>query len=97
MIFIINDKKYSGETAAGIVRAIERDTPDYAPRGGRVQDFLVWSLARLADSIPPRELEISPHLGDETIAFNYLCLLDNYGVGAFYETRAAAVPANDGE
>lgn len=97
MIFIFNDIKYSGETAVGIVRAIELDTPDYTLRGKRVQDFLVWSLARLADAIPPRELEISPHLGDENIAFNYLCLLDNYGIGAFYETRAAVVPTNEGE
>jgi hypothetical protein len=95
MIFIFNDKVYSGETAVGIVRAIERDTPDYAPRGARVQDFLVWSLARLADAIPPRELEISPQLGDETIAFNYLCLLDNYGLGTLRVTQAAAPPMKE--
>lgn len=96
MIFIFNDKRYSGGTAVGIVRQIERDTPDYAPGGeARLQDFLVWSLARLADAIPPRELEISPHLGDETIAFNYLCLLDNYGIGTLCETHAAALPVNE--
>lgn len=94
MIFIFNDKRYSGETAVEIVREIERDTPDYEPVGTRVQDFLTWSLARLADAIPLRELEISPHLGDETIAFNYLCLLDNYGLGVLYETRAAALPVD---
>jgi len=97
MIFIFNGQKYSDKTAVGIIRAIERDTHDYVSQGARVQDFLVWSLARLADEIPPRELEISPRLGDETIAFNYLCLLDSYEIGAFYETRAVAMPANESD
>jgi hypothetical protein len=52
----------------------------------------MWSLARLADVIPLRELEISPHLSDETNAFNYLCLLDNYGLGTLHQTCAAALP-----
>ncbi len=47
-------------------------------------------MARLADRIPMRELEVSPHLSDETIAFNYLCLLDNYEIGTFYDTRSSA-------
>jgi hypothetical protein len=41
MIFIFNDKIYSGETAVEIVRAIERDTPDYAPRGASAGFFNV--------------------------------------------------------
>lgn len=92
MIFTLNDKNYRGETAVEIVRAIELDNPDYAPRGSKVQDFLAWSLARLADAIPLRELEISPQLGDETIAFNYLCLLDTYGLGNLRITEVAALP-----
>ena len=95
MIFIFNDKRYSAETAVGIVRAIERDTSDYMPQGARVQDFLIWSLARLADAIPLRELEISPQLGDETIAFNYLCLLDNYEMGTLYETQSTVATVNE--
>ncbi len=94
MLFILNDKTYSGETAVEIVRAIERDASDYMPRSVRLQDFLEWSLARLADAIPLRELEISPHLGDETVAFNYLCLLDNYGLGTLCVTQTAARPAD---
>ena len=87
MIFICDNKKYLGKTAVRIVRAVERDTAEYANKGGSMRDFLVWSLARMADRIPQRELDVSPNLGDETIAFNYLCLLDNYEIGTFYDTR----------
>jgi len=90
MIFIYRNKKYLGKTAVRIVRAIERDTAEYANQTGTIQDFLTWSLARLADRIPMRELDVSPHLSDETIAFNYLCLLDNYEIGTFYDTRSSA-------
>jgi hypothetical protein len=92
MIFIFKDKIYSGETAVEIIREIERTATDYEACRARVPDFLMWSLARLADVIPLRELEISPHLSDETNAFNYLCLLDNYGLGTLHQTCAAALP-----
>jgi hypothetical protein len=87
MNFIFENKRYSGETAVEIVRAIERDARDYPTRGAGVPDFLSWSMARLADAIPLRELEVSPHLSDETVAFNYLCLLDNYGIGILQNVR----------
>ena len=87
MIFICDNKKYLGKTAVRIVRAIERDAAEYANKGGSIQEFLVWSLARMADRIPLRELDVSLNLDDETIAFNYLCLLDNYEIGTFYDTR----------
>ncbi len=90
MIFIYNSKKYLGKTAVRIVRAIERDTAEYENQSETIQDFLIWSLARMADRIPERELDVSPNLSDETIAFNYLCLLDNYEIGTFYDTRSSA-------
>ncbi len=96
MIFIYNSKKYLGKTAVRIVRAIERDTAEYANQSETIQDFLIWSLARMADRIPERELDVSPNLSDETIAFNYLCLLDNYEVGTFYDTRPASLPVQSG-
>lgn len=95
MIFIYNHKKYIGKTAVKIVRAVERDTTEYAAKGGSLRDFLVWSLARLKDRIPERELDVSPNLSDETIAFNYLCLLDNYEIATFYDTRQIAPAAAD--
>ena len=88
MIFTYNHKKYLGKTAVRIVRAVEGDAAGYANKGGSLRDFLVWSLARLADRIPERELDVSPNLSDETIAFNYLCLLDNYGIGTLHDTRS---------
>jgi hypothetical protein len=87
MIFIYKNKKYLGKTAVRIVRAIESEAVDYSNKGGSVRDFLAWSLAQLADQIPLRELDVSKNLGDETIAFDYLCLLDNYEIGAFYDMR----------
>ena len=87
MIFIYNDKKYLGKSAARIVRALENDT-EYLNKGASIRDFLVWSLGQLADQIPMRELDVSPNLSDETIAFNYLCLLDNYEIGTLYDTRS---------
>ncbi len=87
MIFIYDRKKYIGKTAVRIVRAVERDTAEYTNKGGSIKDFLVWSLGRMADRIPLRELDVSTNLGDETIAFNYLCLFDNYEIGTFYDTR----------
>ncbi len=90
MIFIYRNKKYLGKSAVKIVRAIERDTAEYSNQSGTIQDFLTWSLARMADRIPERELDVSPNLSDETVAFNYLCLLDNYKIGTFYDTRSSA-------
>ncbi len=90
MIFIYRNKKYLGKSAVKIVRAIERDTAEYENQSETIQDFLTWSLARMADRIPERELDVSPNLSDETVAFNYLCLLDNYEIGTFYDTRSSA-------
>lgn len=95
MILIYKDKKYGGENAVEIVRAVERDAAGYTTRGASVQDFLTWSLEQMADLIPMRELDVSPHLSDETIAFNYLCLLESYGIAAFYETRSAVPLAGE--
>ncbi len=89
MIFICGNKKYLGKTAVRIVRALERDTAEYSNKGGSIREFLVWSLERLVDRIPLRELDVSPNLADETIAFNYLCLLDNYEIGILHDTRSS--------
>ena len=90
MIFIYNNKKYLGKTAVKIVRAVALDTPEYENQTGTIEEFLSWSLERMADRIPQRELDVSANLSDETIAFNYLCLLDNYGIGNLYDTRSPA-------
>ncbi len=83
-----SNKKYLGKTAVRIVRAIELDTPEYETQNRTIHDFLIWSLARMTDRIPMRELDVSPNLSDEMIAFNYLCLLDNYEIGTLHDTRS---------
>ena len=77
-IFLYNNKEYLGETAAEIVREIQRDEDEYPAQNGSLKNFLAWSLTRKADRIPRRELDVSEDLPDEVVAFNYLCLLDNY-------------------
>lgn len=94
MIFIYNHKKYIGKSAVRIVRAVESDAAEYESKGSAIRDFLVWSLERMTDRIPERELDVSPKLSDEAIAFNYLCLLDNFEIADFYDTsqRRSADP-----
>jgi hypothetical protein len=81
MIFQIDGKSYRGASAVEIVRALERDAADYSYPGQMVRQFLLWSLSRLRDRVPPRELALSDRLDDEALAFSYLCLCDEYGVG----------------
>lgn len=88
MLFIFNNKRYWGKTAVKILRAVERDTEDYPNQNGTVQEFLSWSLEQMSDRIPMRELDVSPRLSDETLAFNYFCLLDSYKIGVFDNGRA---------
>lgn len=84
MIFIYDNETYFGKTAVNILRAVEENTDEYPFKNGTIQDFLSWSMRQLSDRIPLRELDVSPTLSDETLAFNYLCLLDNYQIGSFY-------------
>jgi hypothetical protein len=62
-------------------RALERDAADSPYPGQTVRQFLLWSLDRLRDHVPPRELDLSDRLDDEAIAFSYLCLCDEYDAG----------------
>ena len=81
MRFRINGTEYAAASALDIVEAIRRD----AARGGRgwasPREFLRWAHAELGDRVPPRELDVSDRLDDETLALSYLCLCDEYGVG----------------
>jgi hypothetical protein len=81
MRFRINGTEYNGASALDIVKAIGRD----AARDGRGQEspreFLRRAHAELCERVPARELDVSERLDDETLALNYLCLCDEYGVG----------------
>ena len=74
LTFQCNGKNYAGASALDVVRAIERDTAQY-PHGGRpIRQFLRWSLERLYDSLPPRDLD----------------LRDEYGAGKLSMSKARA-------
>jgi hypothetical protein len=91
MLFIYENKRYSGETAVEILRAVERDSAEYQNKNGTVQDFLIWSMEKMSDQIPSRELDVSPKLSDETLAFNYLCLLDSYKIAVFNNNDSLSI------
>ena len=87
MIFRIDGKNFSGPSALDVVRAIETATENYPYRGQSIRHFLTWSLARLGNHIPPRELGSNDRMEDEEAALNYLCLRDEYGAGKLVFSR----------
>ena len=87
MIFLIDGKKYRGESAIEIVQALEQDAFDYPHRGGPIRQFMLWSLNQLGDRVPPRELDLSDRLEDEALALSYLCLRDEYDAGELFIDR----------
>ena len=94
MLFLYRDKKYSAETAAEIVEQIRRDADEYSAKdnGDSIKSFLAWSLHRLSDRIPLRELDVSEDLPDETVAFNFLCLLETYDGATLAGSKEASAP-----
>ena len=85
MIFRLRDKDVSGSSAIEVVRALERDDSEYHHSGGPIRQYLNWSLGQLNGSVPPRDLDLSDRLEDESLALGYLLLLDEYGVGKIVE------------
>lgn len=81
MIFRVGDKEYRGATALEVVRALQREEAGVGPESQTLREFLLSSLSRLGDRVPPRELDVSRRLGAETLALSYLCLRDEYGAG----------------
>lgn len=81
LIFQFKEKKYSGASALDIVRALESDAEDYPHRGKSVRQFLLWSLDRLGNRLPPRDLDLSDRMEDDALALSYLYLRDEYGAG----------------
>lgn len=81
MVFHYKGKEYVGETAIEIVREMARHANRHPRQGYLLRDYLRSELAGLGDRIHLRDLELARHYSDELLAFNYLCLLDEYGVG----------------
>ena len=87
MVFRVRRRIYRGASAVEVVRALERDAADYPHRGHAIRRFLLWSLAELGSTVPPREADLSATLEDEELALSYLCLLDEYGAGELLTGR----------
>jgi len=87
MIFYYKGKEYVGETAIEIVREMARDADGRPRQGYLLRDYLRSELAGLGDRIHLRDLELARHHSEELLAFNYLCLLDEYGVGHLVALR----------
>ena len=81
MIFRVRGKDVRGRSAIEVVRALERDDREYPNDKGPLRQYLIWSLNRLNGCVPPRDLDLSNRLEDETLALGYLLLLDEFGVG----------------
>ena len=81
MTFQFKEKKYRGASALDIVRALESDAKNYPHRGQSVRKFLLWSLERLGNRLPPRDLDLSDRMEDDALALSYLYLRDEYGAG----------------
>jgi hypothetical protein len=95
MIFVYEGKEYAGATAIEIARKIDGNLNLCSGQHFSIRIFVSNSLARLADRIHLRELDAGAHLSDESLAFSYLCLLDEYGIGQLHvpsvESSAPAV------
>ncbi len=84
MIFRFQNKEYKGATAIEVVEQMEHDEAEFAHAartGGTIQEFVKWSLKKWSDRLPPRELEISSRVDDESQARGYLSLRHNYCIG----------------
>lgn len=80
------DKEYTGATAVDIVRQLAHDADDLTtPDGASLRGFLRQSLRQLDDRIPPRELDVSDRISDETLARGYLLLRSDYGIGQMHD------------
>lgn len=86
MKFRIENKEYTGATATEIVGGLARDAAGFTARGSNlIREFLQWSLENLSDRLPERELALSSRMNDESLAFNYLSMCGEYGIGEFFK------------
>ena len=82
MIFRTKSKDYQSETAVEIVNQMARDTVEFSAVTVNIfQEYLKWSLQKMSDSVPPRELDLSERVSDELQAQSYLSLRHDYGIG----------------
>ncbi len=85
------EKEYTGATAVDIVRQLARDAGDSTTHdGASIRGFLRQSLNQLGDRVPPRELDVSDRVNDETLARSYLLLHSDYGIGEMHDDSRGA-------
>lgn len=86
MIFRLKNKEYRGATAVSIVNQLACDSAGFsAITVNTFHEFLKWSLNKLSDRLPPRELGLSERVSDEVQARGYLSLCHDYGIGELVE------------
>lgn len=86
LIFRTKSKEYKGSTAVEIVNQMVCDSAEFpAKTVNTFQEFLKWSLKKMSDRLPPRELDLSERLSDEVQARGYLSLRHDYGIGELVE------------
>lgn len=86
MIFRFKNKEYRGATAVEVVNRIARDSTDFSRETVNLQrEFLEWSLDKMSDRLPLRELDLSERVSDEIQARGYLSLRHDYGIGELVE------------
>ena len=82
MIFRFGNKEYRGATAIEVVAQIQQDDTDFSTyAGGTTRHFIEWSLKKLSDRLPPRELDLSPRVSEEVQAQGYLSLRHDFDIG----------------
>ena len=81
MRFRINGREYAGASALDIIGAMRRDAASDGGERESPREFIRRAHAGLCERVPARDLDVSDRLDDETLALNYLCLCDEYGVG----------------
>ena len=80
MVFRSGGREYQGTSALEIVQALRREAGGDGA-GRTLRQFLLDSLEQLGDRIPLRDLDVSDRLDEETAAFSYLYLRDEFGAG----------------
>lgn len=86
MIFRFNNKEYRGATAVEVVNKIAVDSAGFTARTvNKMPEFLEWSLNKLSDRLPLRELGLSERVSEEIQARGYLSLRHAYGIGELVE------------
>ena len=92
IVFRTREKEYRGSTALEIVQQMRAESDEYTDRERPVRHFLQWSLGRMGDRIPPRDLDQNGRMDDEALSLNFLYLCDEYGVGEVSAGSARASP-----